>query len=118
MAPETGRLLTSVERAGRALYRAQKCDECHTILGAGGDTGPDLSDIGMHHSSAWIHSFLEQPALFRGDTTEMPSFGPPTLTHQQIEELAQYLASLRGGPASRAPPEIHDTFPPPRRGSQ
>lgn len=118
VAPETGRRLTSAERAGRALYRAQKCDDCHTILNAGGDKGPDLSEIGLHHSSAWIHSFLEQPALFRGDTTEMPGFGPPTLTHQQIEELAQYLASLRGGPAGRATPAIHDTFPPPRGGSQ
>ena len=47
----------------------------------------------------------------RGDSTKMPSFGPPTLSHQQIEELSQYLASLQGGPGSTRKPEIHDTFP-------
>lgn len=108
---EVGRSLTSTERAGRALYRAQKCGDCHLVAGEGGDDGPELSEIGLHHSTAWIHSFLEQPSRFRGDSTGMPSFGPPTLTHQQIEELAQYLASLQGGPGSTAKPEIHDTFP-------
>lgn len=111
--PEVGRPLSSAERAGRALFRAQKCDDCHQIGGKGGDKGPDLSEIGLHHSPAWIHSFLERPALFRGDTTQMPAFGPPTLTHQQIEELAQYLASLRGTGAPKQP-AIHDTFPSPR----
>jgi ubiquinol-cytochrome c reductase cytochrome b subunit len=108
--PEVGRPLTSTERAGRALFRSQKCDDCHKIAGKGGKKGPDLTEIGLHHSPAWFHSYIERPDLFRGDTTAMPSFGPPSLTHQQIEELAQYLASLRGKRAG-AVPEIHDTFP-------
>ena len=109
--PEVGRSLNPTERAGRALFRAQKCGECHVVGGEGGDAGPALSEIGLLHSTAWIHSFLEQPTRFRSDTTKMPSFGPPTLSHQQIEELAQYLASLQGGPGSTRKPEIHDTFP-------
>ena len=108
---EVGRPLSSTERAGRALYRAQKCGDCHVVAGEGGDDGPELSEIGLHHSNAWIHSFLEQPSRFRGDTTKMPSFGPPTLSHLQIEELSQYLASLQGGQGSTRKPEIHDTFP-------
>lgn len=109
--PEVGRPLSSTERAGRALFRSQKCDDCHQIGGEGGTKGPELGEIGLHHSAAWLHSFLERPALFRGDTTEMPAFGPPTLTHQQIEELAQYLASLRGKAGATVQPEYHDTFP-------
>jgi ubiquinol-cytochrome c reductase cytochrome b subunit len=112
--PEVGRPLTSSERAGRALYRSQKCNDCHRIAGEGSKKGPDLSEIGLHHSVAWLHSFIEAPTRFRGDTTEMPSFGPPTLSHQQIEELALYLASLRGKAALTVQPEIHDTFPQPR----
>ncbi len=109
---EVGRPLTSMERAGRALFRSQKCDDCHKIGGVGGKKGPDLTEIGFHHSPAWLHSFMERPAIFRSDTTAMPAFGPPTLTHQQIEELAQYLASLRGKRAFSIPAEIVDTFPP------
>lgn len=110
--PEVGRPLTSMERAGRALFRSQKCDDCHKIAGIGGKKGTDLTEIGFHHSPAWLHSFIERPAIFRSDTTGMPAFGPPTLTHQQIEELAQYLASLRGKRPTAAPAEITDTFPP------
>ena len=109
--PEVGRPLTAVERGGRALYRSQKCDECHMIAGEGGDDGPELSEIGLHHSTAWLHSFLEDPPRFRSDTTEMPTFGPPTLSHQEIEELARYLSTLRGKPGSTVQPEFHDTFP-------
>lgn len=109
--PEVGRPLTSAERAGRALYRAQKCDDCHAIARKGGDKGPDLTEIGLHHSVAWLHSLIEAPTRFRGDTTEMPTFGPPTLSHQEIEELAQYLSSLRGPRGAAAQPEFHDTFP-------
>ncbi|MEO7237561.1 MAG: cytochrome b N-terminal domain-containing protein [Gemmatimonadales bacterium] len=111
--PEVGRPLSATERSGRALYRSQKCDECHAIAGEGKDEGPELTEIGLHHSAAWLHSFIEQPKLFRGDTTEMPSFGPPTLTHQEVEELAQYLASLRGKAPPTVQPEFHDTFPEP-----
>ena len=113
VAPEAGRPLTSTERAGRALFAAQKCGDCHTIQGKGGDKGPDLSDVGLHHSSGWLHSYIELPSRFRGDTTQMPSFGPPTLSHIEIEELAQYLTTLRGGAGPGVAPELHDTFPEP-----
>lgn len=114
--PEVGRPLSSAERSGRALYRSTKCDDCHVIAGEGGggdEEGPELTEVGLHHSAAWLHSFIEQPKLFRGDTTEMPSFGPPTLTHQEVEEIAQYLSTLRGKAPSTIQPEFHDTFPEP-----
>ena len=111
--PEVGRPLTDVERAGRALYRSQKCDDCHAIAGKGGDKGPDLTEIGLHHSTPWLHSYVEDPVRFRTDTTEMPTFGPPALSHQEIEELAQYLSTLRGRAGPNVQPEFHDTFPSP-----
>ena len=40
----------------------------------------------------------------------MPSFGPPTLSHQEIEELTRYLSSLRGVDLTKQP-EYVDTFP-------
>lgn len=111
-APEIGRPLTSAERAGRAIYRQQGCGSCHTIGGVGSENGPDLLSIGLRHSSAWLHSFMEDPARFRPNTT-MPPFGPPVLTHQEIEELSLYLSSLRGPPGSALTPQFADTFPTP-----
>jgi quinol-cytochrome oxidoreductase complex cytochrome b subunit len=108
--PEVGRPLTSMERAGRALFRSQQCQGCHTVAGQGGDQGPDLTEVGLRHSVAWLHSFIEQPSRFhRG--SRMPPYAPPALSHQEIEELAQYVATLRGKAGPEAQPEYHDTFP-------
>ncbi|GMR13981.1 MAG: hypothetical protein BMS9Abin29_2208 [Gemmatimonadota bacterium] len=113
IAEEIGRPLSSMERAGIATYKQQGCSDCHMIGEVGGDEGPDLSDIGLRHSIAWLHSFLEEPGRFRG-TTDMPAYGPPNLSHQEVEELARYLASLRGGAGPEVQPQYADTFPAPR----
>jgi mono/diheme cytochrome c family protein len=105
-----GRPLSSSERAGRAIYQAQQCAGCHIINGEGGSLGPDLTSVGSRRSAGWIHSYIEQPNRFL-ENSMMPPFGPPTLTHQEIEELAHYVASLRGPPGREVPQEIHDTFP-------
>ncbi|MBI4545137.1 MAG: cytochrome b N-terminal domain-containing protein [Gemmatimonadetes bacterium] len=112
--PEVGRPLTPAERAGRALFKQQGCANCHSIGGVGGNVAPELIEIGLRHSPGWIHSFLEEPTRFHPGTT-MPPFGPPVLTHQEIEELSLYLASLRGPPGSKQEPEYQDTFPLPGR---
>jgi quinol-cytochrome oxidoreductase complex cytochrome b subunit len=108
--PEVGRPLTSVERAGRALFQSQQCQGCHKIAGKGGDEGPDLTTVGLRHSPAWLHSYIELPSRFHPET-RMPAFGPPALTHEEIEELARYLATLRGGAGPDVQPQYVDTFP-------
>lgn len=120
-APEVGRPLTSVERSGRAIFKRQQCASCHQV-GAqkvekkDPDTpdAPALTEVGLKHSPAWMHSFVEEPLRFHPDS-KMPAFGPPTLTHQEIEELAQYLASLRGPNGLKKQPEYRDTFPEPAK---
>lgn len=107
-----GSTLTSLQRAGAALYQSQQCGGCHKIAGQGGEAGPDLTTVGLRHSAGWLHSFLEQPARFHAES-RMPAYGPPALSHQEIEELAQYLATLRGHGDQE--PQFYDTFPPPRQ---
>jgi mono/diheme cytochrome c family protein len=41
----------------------------------------------------------------------MPAYGPPVLSHEEIEELAQYVATLRGKRGAEAQPQFVDTFP-------
>jgi cbb3-type cytochrome oxidase cytochrome c subunit len=113
-AGEGGPPLNSVERAGRALYQSQQCGGCHLMAGQGGEEGPDLTAVGSRHSAGWLHSFMESPSRFHAES-RMPSYGPPALTHQEIEELAQYLSSRRGRGGVNVPPQFYDTFPPPRR---
>jgi ubiquinol-cytochrome c reductase cytochrome b subunit len=119
---EVGRPLSSDERAGRALFERQ-CAGCHTVAGLkasenktkGNDSGPPLTTIGLLHSASWLHSFVEDPTRFHGDTARMAAFGPPVLTHQEIEEVALYLSSLQGLQGVR--PDIQDTFPEIKRDS-
>lgn len=111
VAPESGRVLTGTERAGRATFRRQ-CASCHVVNAVGGDEGPDLSAIGARHSTAWLHSFIEDPVRFHPES-EMSAFGPPTLSHQEIEEVARYLGTLRGPPGREQALVIADTFPEP-----
>jgi ubiquinol-cytochrome c reductase cytochrome b subunit len=109
IAPESGRELNASERAGRALFQRQ-CRSCHVVAGKGGDEGPELTDIGLHHSSGWLHSYIEDPSRFHPDS-KMSAFGPPVLTHQEIEEVARYLSTLQGPPGSPGEPAVTDTFP-------
>ncbi|MGH7584260.1 MAG: cytochrome b N-terminal domain-containing protein [Gemmatimonadales bacterium] len=115
---ESGRPLTSIERAGRVLFRSHQCGSCHAVGNQKPDTSgdipqaPDLTDIGLKHSIAWLHSFIEDPERFHPDS-KMPDFGPPKLTHEEIEEITRYLATLRGPHWATAKPEYADTFPEP-----
>ena len=123
-APEVGRVLTSVERAGRTQFERQQCGGCHKVAGMAAvpkkedaPDAPDLTDVGLKHSTAWLHSFIEDPVRFHADS-KMPAYGPPTLSHQEIEELARYLGSLRGGPRSNKQPQFVDTFPEPLKAKE
>jgi ubiquinol-cytochrome c reductase cytochrome b subunit len=110
---EVGRPLSSVERSGKAIFGASQCGSCHAVAGKGGgsqENAPNLSLEGLKHSGAWLHSFLENPLRFHPDS-KMPSFGPPTLSHQEIEEVTRYLVSLRGPNGELQKPEFVDTFP-------
>jgi ubiquinol-cytochrome c reductase cytochrome b subunit len=115
---ELGRPLTSTERAGRTLFVQQQCASCHKVAGekaekkADAPDAPELTEVGLKHTPAWMHSFIEDPTRFHPDS-KMPAFGPPTLSHQEIEELSQYLSSLRGPNGATKQPEFRDTFPEP-----
>ena len=124
VAPEVGRILTSTERAGRTQFERQQCGGCHKVAGMAAvpkkedaPDAPDLTEVGLRHSTAWIHSFIEDPVRFHPDS-KMAAYGPPTLTHQEIEELARYLSSLRGLAALNKQPEFRDTFPEPLKAKE
>lgn len=85
--------LTAGQEAGKRLFQAQNCSSCHSIGGVGGSVGPDLSQVGSRRDLAWLHEYIENPKG-KNPAARMPSFLPP-LSHQEVEWLAQYLATLR-----------------------
>ena len=119
IAPESGRVLSAAERSGRALFARQQCGSCHAVAGqkpvekkADTPDAPELTEVGLKHSAAWMHSFIEDPNRFHSDS-KMPAFGPPTLTHQEIEEITRFLTTLRGTNGVARESDFRDTFPEP-----
>ena len=85
--------LTATEVIGRQLVAAQGCTSCHVINGQGGSVGPSLDGIAARRGPAYVHSYIENPKSLNPNAT-MPSFLPP-LTHEQVEDITQYLLTLR-----------------------
>src|SRR5439155_23375997 len=77
--------LTSTEVVGRQLVSAQACNSCHIIGGQGASIGPSLDGIAARRTSAYIHSYIENPKNLNPNAG-MPGFLPP-LTHEQVEDI-------------------------------
>lgn len=89
----TAEKLSPVEESGRRVYQAQNCAVCHSIKGAGGKAGPDLTDIGDRMDAAKIHQYIESPKAVNPNAT-MPGFIPP-LSHEDVEQATRYLLAQK-----------------------
>lgn len=79
--------------AGAPGLFQQNCAACHTTDGKGGTMGPDLSLVGKNRTLPFIHQYIENPkALSPGAL--MPGFSDK-LSHEQVEDIARYLVSLK-----------------------
>ncbi|HUA00770.1 MAG TPA: c-type cytochrome [Candidatus Aquilonibacter sp.] len=59
---ETGGGVVSGDPAkGKEVYEANGCSGCHTIDGHGGDSGPDLSNVGGVRSAGFLQDVLADP---------------------------------------------------------
>src|ERR1035437_2167979 len=76
--------------SGRQFYGAQSCDTCHSIAGKGGDIGPALNGVGAKLSRAQITQIVKDGKA----NTTMPGL-PSGTTDQQLNDLVDYLASLK-----------------------
>ncbi len=76
---------------GRQFYFAQSCDACHSIAGKGGDAAASLTDAGARLSQDQILARMK--ARRAGEV--MPSL-PPETTDQQLNDLVEFLLTLKG----------------------
>jgi ubiquinol-cytochrome c reductase cytochrome b subunit len=89
---ERGVPLTTAQILGRTHYR-QYCAGCHGANGEGTPQGPALTEVGQRQDADFIHSYIENPQRVRRDAL-MPGF-LADLGHQQVEEVAQYVLTMR-----------------------
>jgi len=78
---------------GQMLFQQEDCIACHQINGIGGVSGPDLTHVGsLRPDIAWHVAHLKDPESVTPDSA-MPDFSH--LTDAQLNELAQYLITLK-----------------------
>lgn len=76
--------------AGIRVYRERNCSYCHSINGAGGAVGPDLSNVGANIQEDRLIAYLQNPS-----SVVMQSLHPKLLfTSDELHALVAYLLSL------------------------
>ncbi len=89
------------------LFDAHGCRSCHKIGERGGNSGPDLTLVGVRRPRAWIEQWLRDPRGFKRDTL-MPKQG---LSSADLGALSDFL-SFQKGQAWPGPRPWDDASPP------
>jgi len=75
-----------------ALFDAHGCRSCHKLGERGGNSGPDLTMVGLRRPRAWIDKWLASPRAYKHDTM-MPEQGLPSADRAA---LAEFLSAQKG----------------------
>jgi ubiquinol-cytochrome c reductase cytochrome b subunit len=86
-------------KEGHSLFLSNNCIICHSINGAGGTIGPDLShETAKGRTVQWLSAQLRNPKA-NNPASVMPPFA--TLADTQIIAIADYILNVdKGGPVS------------------
>jgi mono/diheme cytochrome c family protein len=84
---------TAVSAAGGAArFDTAGCRSCHRVGPRGGDSGPDLTLVGVRRPRAWIENWLKSPRAWKNDT-KMPDQG---LSNADRRAIAAFLSEQMG----------------------
>lgn len=79
---------------GAALFKEHGCFDCHKLGGVGGDTGPELDDVGSRLDVETLKQQIVDPESLNPDT-EMPANAD--LSDADLQALVDFLAKQKGG---------------------
>jgi mono/diheme cytochrome c family protein len=86
---------------GKARFVGMGCLTCHRVGDqGGGQAGPDLTAVGLRHSTEWLDRWMRAPQEWKPDTA-MPNF---KMTNDLRSELVAYMATLTGEEYRERPP--------------
>jgi putative heme-binding domain-containing protein len=72
--------------AGRAVYEKAKCAQCHSVNGRGGALGPELGEIGLRRSLAFLRESLVRPAAHIDRRYRTATISPGAITGVVLNE--------------------------------
>jgi mono/diheme cytochrome c family protein len=85
-------LLSGCNAQGKKVYMTYRCAECHSINGAGGSGGPNLTYVGSKRSREFLHAQIREPKKINSNTN-MPSF--KEMPEKDMDALLDYLQSMK-----------------------
>ena len=88
---------TPLELQGALEFQFAQCRNCHAIGGAGGERGPDLTEVATRLSWDQLVRQVQQGG------GNMPAYGK-TLSSAETQALVAYLTTLDGGDLRAAIP--------------
>ncbi|HEY8368008.1 MAG TPA: cytochrome c [Thermodesulfobacteriota bacterium] len=83
--------LTPSVVAGKNVWHAKNCINCHTILGEGAYYAPDLTKIAQLRGDAYLREFLKDPSRFYSEERDGRLMPNPNLSDQEITDLIAFL---------------------------
>ena len=84
--------VSALEGAGRQVFEAKKCVNCHRVAGKGGRVGPDLTQVGRIPRENLRRQILE-PTAFNPESKMPPYDG--RISGRDLKALLEYLGSLK-----------------------
>ncbi|BCV21091.1 c-type cytochrome [Moorella sp. Hama-1] len=94
--------------AGKRVWQARGCVECHTLLGNGGYAAGDLTRVTTTTSRQELLTFLTQPPVMRPSRRQLH----PALTMEEAERLLDFLEQVaRINTGSWPPPPLRPAAP-------
>ncbi len=90
--------------AGKAVWHAYDCTNCHTLLGEGAYYAPDLTKIAKQRGDAYLRAFLKNPSQFYSEERDRRLMPNLHLNDQQIDDVIAFLTWISNIDTNGWPP--------------
>lgn len=87
--------------AGKRVWQKNNCVSCHSLFGNGGYSAVDLTHITAQRTPAELVEYFVDPPVMRPNKIRRH----PALTHEEAQNLVQYLEFVNTIPTLGWPPE-------------
>lgn len=83
--------ITPAVSAGKDVWHAGNCINCHTLLGEGAYYAPDLTKITEQRGTAYLTAFLKDPSQFYSEKVHRRLMPNPKLSEEEIAQVIAFL---------------------------
>ncbi len=77
--------------AGKDVWHANNCINCHTLFGEGAYYAPDLTKITDHRGTEYLKAFLRDPSAFYSEEKHRRVMPNPELTEEEVTQVIAFL---------------------------